>query len=432
MGILRKTSIFEVQKDVLLVINNLDNLHGFVFNVTMFERFLTAIPFKDGREGYAGVDGIVIETIMKAMNASPNYHYPQDGQHYGRIKNGTITGGLRDIVHKNSEIASNSRFLHDYGIHGIEFTEYVYCDKLIVIIPKYSPIPNGLKILRIFQRQTWCVIVLIFLASIMIIYIRNLLIPLTSYSSIQLLKIYGIILGAAVKIQMTRKYAFLQCFWMFFSIIMIGIFQGTLIQSFSTLMYYNNVDTLEELAESNLQIRTSLEIFDWDQSVTMRKLFGKIVEVNDNENDWLLSLYKLCIYKNFSLVGRESEIRHIKYNIILAKDGTRCLHTVKEHIMSPFFVYIVPHYSPYLLKINDLIIKLRESGLIEYWIENARLQKYNGQKNYHSFKNITYDDLLVFLYILFSGHILAFLIFLYEIKMANIRKCFKFRNVKRS
>lgn len=414
-GILKKTSNIEVQKDVLLVINNLSNLHRFIINISMFETLFMAVRREDGKMGYTGVDGRVVETIMTAMNASSKYHYPQNDKQFGKI--GKFTMALNDVIQKKTQMAGNSRFLKNYGTNDIEYTEFVRSERVCVVVANNSPLSKELIMLKIFKPSTWVVIFSVLMISIILLYVKSLLIPTSSSSSLEMLNIFGIILGAPVRIRFSTKYLLLHCLCMLFSVVIIGIFQGSLIHSFSTVTYNKNLETFEELAESDLQIQASLDLFGRQLFETVKKLVNKELIRTEDEDNWLISLQNLCIYKNISIIGKESKIEYIANNIILNPDGTKCLQTINECIHSYFITYIVPFNSPYLYKINDIIIKLRESGHIQHWIRNTMTPKHEKRENHDSFKSMTPKDLLLSLYILFLGHILAFLAFLCEVKM---------------
>lgn len=77
---------------------------------------------------------------------------------------------------------------------------------------------------------------------------------------------------------------FLLCGCLAANIIIVGIFQGSLIQSFSTISYYKDMDTLVDVDNSNLQIGTSSEsnkfLFGFDDNSTlMSSLRSKVIRL---------------------------------------------------------------------------------------------------------------------------------------------------------
>lgn len=430
---MKKTAIADVQKDILLVFNDLSDLQGYPFNITMFKRDLTATPSRGGMPGYEGLDGFVIKTIIENMNITPYYVIPEDNITFGiAYKNGKITGTLGEIVRKKSQLAGNSRFLTDYNTSQIEFTNTLYSERICVVIPKYSQIPRDFMILRIFKPSTWCMIFLIIVLYMIIIYLRYVLRLPSGSNSNEVLKVFGLLIAAPVNFKAEKKQYLVLMFGMIFSVIISGIIQGSLIKSFTTVSYYDDIDTLDELANSNLLILTSLDVFDKDESIIGRKLYHKkISSGSEVKDEGIATLSDVCLFKNISTIARQSEITYVKYNVYLAPDGTRCLHAVKEFLLTYFVVYIVPLHSPFLFKINDIIEKLRESGFIQYWFKNVYSRKKASHTKQSYYHPTSLKDVTVPFEILFLGYILCIIVFIYEIlsgkKKLKPRKRFKNR-----
>lgn len=90
------------------------DLNGYPVRICMFPTKLKAVKQPDG--SYIGTDGIVIGTLAKRMNFTPNYTEPSDGKKYGWAKwnsesNFTYTGLLGDLVHNRVDMAFNGAFL---------------------------------------------------------------------------------------------------------------------------------------------------------------------------------------------------------------------------------------------------------------------------------------------------------------------------------
>lgn len=379
----------------------------------MFNREFTARPQNNGVTGYQGLDGLVMESLINKMNITPRYVVPADGIQFGvKLDNGTITGALGEVVRKNSQIAGNSRFLTDYKTGDIEFSSTLYSERLCVVVPKHSKIPKSYMMWRVFQPMTWLCVLLLIFSSIIIIFIKNSLWRSPESSTLtETLAILGIMVNQSVSYRRSKKLLLLFSCFMFFAIISEGVYEGFLVKSFTSVSYYKDINTLEELAKSDLKIDTTLDVFDTDESPTVKELRKKKV---DQMIDELSTYQEICTYKNVSTVARVSEITHLKYKVFLSRDGTRCLHAVTEYLLTYFVVYIVPLNSPYLYQINLLLTRLGESGFINHWFKSA----YGGQATKaprNAFEPIALKDVLIPFQILIIGYIFATLAFLYEV-----------------
>lgn len=382
----------------------------------MFSRDFTAVPERPGIPGYYGLDGKFVKTLIDKMNITPNYIYPRDGHTFGiTLGNGTSTGSLGDVVRKDCHLAGNSRYVTKLTT-DIEFTDFLYSEKLSIVIPKRPEIPKYLIILRVFKLSTWLLIIFVVVLCAGIIYLKNVSLTSSTSSNTSILFAFGLLIGEPIRFNRSnQQYIFIFCY-LFFSLVIIGLIQGVLTKQLSTINYDKDINTLEELANSPHRILSSsldelnIEYTDVVGKLVTQEIFGyKYATLK-----WFYALQYMCDHKNISLLGRESEIDYVKYNVFLSPDGTRCLHTVREPILSYSLGYILPKQSPFLYKLNGLIGKLREFGFIMVWIKRAFSRKSQVPVEV-SFRRITLVDFAIPFCILFLGYTLAFLVFIFEI-----------------
>lgn len=413
----------------MLVLNHLGNLYGYVFKISMFERALTAVKTGNGQNmKYIGTDGMVIDTIIHEMNVTPRYIFPRDGQEFGNVyDNRTLTGTLKDVKEKECHLAGNSRFITDYKIKDIEYTSFLYEEKMCVVIPKHSEKPKASIVYSILKPSTWLLILISLILCLFIIYLKGLFESISLFIILlELVSFIGLFIGTVVKIRCLKKRYYFIIFFIFFSQIMSNIIQTLYIKSYSTVNYIKDIDTLQELEKSNLKILSDL-LSNFDPNITLKKLMiNPAFKNNESTLDWFSSLKYICRNKNFASIGRKSEIDYAKYKVFLAKDGTRCLHTVKEHILTYSLAYIVPSDSPFLLKINRLILEMREAGLISYWLQKGYYRSQAHEKHIN-YKSLKFADLNIPLLILTVGYTLAFSMFICEINAKRIKKMENFR-----
>lgn len=381
----------------------------------MFTRDFTAKPGKNGASGYDGLDGAVMKMLQEKMNLTPYYILPRDGDTFGKFKNGVTTGSLADVVKKRCHLAGNSRYVTNYTTTDLEFTDFLYSEKLCVVIPKRPEIPRKYMILRVFKPSTWLLIVFAFVLYVTIIYLNNFSSTSGTPISTNILFSLGLFIGIPVKLIHSKHLRILIFCCLFFSVVILGVLQGDLVKHFSTINYDKDINTLEELVYSPHRIfSSSLDEFNIENTDIVAKLVTNDVLGSEySPLKWFWSLQYMCVHKNISLIGRQSEIDYMKYNVFLSPDGTRCLHTVRESILSYSLAYIVPNESPFLYKINKVIGRLRESGFVLFWNKKELKQKTQVTAEI-SFKHFSLADLEIPFFVLFLGYKLSLLVFILE------------------
>jgi len=79
-----------------------------------------------------------------------------DGTKFGfKNPNGTLTGGLRTVQSRKSDIAFSGYFIKDYETRDVEFSTPVYSDELCIVVAKAGRIPNFILPLIIFDKSLW-------------------------------------------------------------------------------------------------------------------------------------------------------------------------------------------------------------------------------------------------------------------------------------
>lgn len=79
-----------------------------------------------------------------------------DGAKFGfRNPNGTLTGALKSIQSRKTDIAFIGCFIKDYETRDVEFTSPIYSDELCIVVKKAGRIPSFVLPLIIFDRTLW-------------------------------------------------------------------------------------------------------------------------------------------------------------------------------------------------------------------------------------------------------------------------------------
>ncbi|GLV40573.1 Ionotropic receptor 10a [Carabus blaptoides fortunei] len=141
---------------------------------------------------------------------------------------------------------------------------------------------------------------------------------------------------------------------------------GSLYNSYSKTLYFRDINTLEELDKSGIQIVTSstsmIEVFGNDTNPIMQRLKNKILLYNTSSLDMAANSRNLAAFER----KNDASIK-VKTEYTRVSDGMEMLHVMNECPWSYYVTYIVPRGSPYLPVFDMLITTFREAGLISKW-----------------------------------------------------------------
>lgn len=378
-GVVNRYDISEIIQHPYLINNNLINLNGVLLKISIFERSLTAIPFIPDmydnniyyalkkRVGFGGIDGFVLSSFSEIMNFTAQI--VEGDRDYGTVlEDGNVTGSLGQIVRGDVQFAANGRFIQDYGTERIEFTIPITTDKLCVIVPKSKRIPQWVIFFRCFSLPVWITLLGALVAATVVWYLSKFLDAHYRYDvSKAWLEVYSMFFSFPVKIHRRNSQILLlaTCFW--FNIIMMGIFQGSLFESFSEIKTYPDIDTLIDLDKSELKIHTSLRIFNGNESQLIQRLRNKVV-INKSLHN-ILDL--IASGAKIGGTERQSDAKVLLKTKYLGDNGEPLLHIVKECPISYSVAYIVPKGSAYLPRFNSILLQLLDGGFISKWYSDV-------------------------------------------------------------
>lgn len=197
-----------------------------------------------------------------------------------------------------------------------------------------------------------------------------------------------------------------------------NLFQANLYDYFSKTTYYENIDTLEELVQSNLTISTSLHVFDELDSDTYKALRERVVDTSERN---MSAIYLVAYHRNTSNLERLSDAKLLVKEQFLTKDGTPRLHIVKECLNSYLLSYIIQKHSPYRYYFNHVLVRLSEAGFMQKWNDDVlkalEIEKWNVSRKRSEFnwRKLNNKDLQIAYMVLVIGYFLCFICFLREI-----------------
>ncbi|KAJ3647505.1 hypothetical protein Zmor_019379 [Zophobas morio] len=362
-------------------------------------------------KGYAGVDALILGALAQKLNFSPIIVENWDDEPFGRVlPNGTAIATLGDIVTQKVQLSSNARFLKDYNTEEIEFTIPYSSDQICMVVPKASRIPVWRKLLNCFTAWSWMLILLSCVAYTIVWYFVG---PYTNFVQ-SMSQVFAFMVGIPKRVSPSNTQFVFLAFCFFFNVIIFGIIQGSFVTEYTTTTFYKDIDTLEELYESNLPIATDFWfLVEDDNSDVTTRLRQHAVPVTEDSFD------QTAFKGNVGTISRKQDMDFLLKTVYKSKDGFPLVHNVKECFSTILLANIVPKGSPYLDAINEVMLRLFEAGFTTKWdndvIEGFEIENLkNFQKQGHSLSATLYDMQIGFR-LLVIGYFVSILVYVGEV-----------------
>ncbi|XP_015191550.1 PREDICTED: uncharacterized protein LOC107074543 [Polistes dominula] len=380
-----------------------NNLYGYKLNVGLFQQYQTLmktqeIPLKGSvyeySLGYMGTNAMIMGTIAKYMNFTANEINPDDRIKFGHeLPNGTLVGTLGDIAYGRADVTFASFFVKPYSKnkHNFEFTSQTGYDSICVFVPKARKIPKWLRIhhiTKIFDR-------------IKLAY-----------------KVFQFTVGFPTKLPRSCPERILLSTLSITNVTIAGLFGGLLYKSLTNDIYYKDIDLLSELDASGLPIvfmkYNLVDVFA-DESTGSPVLNN----LRKKYKYGMRALHDASFFRNASGLIRKKHYYLTEQNL-LNDDLSPKLHLVKECPRNYYLAYPIRKNSYLLEKIDLLICRLHEAGLVTLWNNRTVMDLlYHGRKassrtQVHAenkFVPFNLEDMQTPFYLLIVGLLLSSIVF---------------------
>nr|XP_019562906.2 uncharacterized protein LOC109431157 [Aedes albopictus] len=426
------------------------NFNGYPINIDVFRStYSDTVVNKEGKiVNFIGADIEVGKVFIEAMNFTPTYLPPDKDQFGFKLPNGSFNGVIGRLIRHESDITFVGFFIKDYFSRDIEFTTGIYTDELCCLVKKASRVPEYLLPITIFPADLWALLFLTgIIFSIAWIIIRagiqaksgkgvrwnqkRRLAQLFNLSNdirdaplyrkmVQICVDTYILLVSGPYQRFTRSSTErLMLFGIIMvSLIFVSMFQSSLSSVFLNPVYYKDIDSLQRLDESGIQIPVKYkgftdDVFPANYSPMMDSLRSKMI-------------YNPIKTSMMDQVAHSTKIATVTRRTTLSLDNAVFIST-KQLFMVPEcprlynLAYVVPRHSVLLEAINILILQMLNGGLINHWIDvmnfNVTIRDWEQIRSSHeeSFKILTLIDMQFPFYLLAIGLVLSGVIFVIEL-----------------
>ncbi|XP_046484308.1 uncharacterized protein [Neodiprion pinetum] len=231
-----------------------------------------------------------------------------------------------------------------------------------ILAPKSSiKMPS---LLAPYNKATWiCVLTTLAVFSIYL-HIFN---KLRGIIDNALFRTLGVFLGMDLmngRQELVQRFTFAML--MLFSLLILNAYQGSLYSVLATSSYHPEIDTLPQLHQRTKSL--------WALQNIAVHLPRKELGLRVFTFDTVAYVDYMATHRDEAYAFSNTMADYISRRKILSENGVPFYHIMKEYFIPGFRVYFLPYGSPYLEKIDRIVLACNEAGLSEYWKEESYLQ----------------------------------------------------------
>ncbi|RLZ02186.1 Ionotropic receptor 117 [Cephus cinctus] len=406
-----------------LIFDKTRTLDGYHVRVDAM-KLIPTMTFDDNETGLdtlAGEDGMIIKELWRALNGTVIMSYERELMinRLGFIDpDGTGYGMLGDVAVGRQDMGGNSRYAMVKW--NYELTQPHAISGWCILSKHRGYLTQVTKIISFFRPE----IVMALFAVCLLTFIKlNVFLGQGFFPA--LLNILRIILAVSVP-RLPKSNAakiYLYCVSLLF-LIFNAIFQGHMASLLTVLISNSNIDNFEDLKKNKLSLFgfSGFKEFIDDPEVLKLYLgsgsFGCVNEILKNASTgWLGDCLHLT---NFMHKG--------------GSDPNNKIH-ISPQIKTLAYSFAVRSDWPLFNRINIVIQRLREAGLIELWrkqsMEKVYFEVMVEESEKGTVKVLNISDLTFSFQILFIGYIVASITFILELLVDYRKRRNKVRSIKR-
>lgn len=188
----------------------------------------------------------------------------------------------------------------------------------------------------------------------------------------------------------------------------------------STTSFESDINTLEQLDKSHLQIWTgshSLADLFGDSDTSLIASLKKKIKIRDSEKS---NIWNTAHSRNICSIERENDAEFVISTKYMRKDGYPLVNVMNECPRAYYIGYMVRKGWPFSGDFSRIITRFKEAGLTYKWyydIQNAIVNKINVQNRFGKDgpEAFTLGHLIFSFYLLAIGLTLSFLVLLVEV-----------------
>ncbi|KAL0278996.1 UNVERIFIED_CONTAM: hypothetical protein PYX00_000649 [Menopon gallinae] len=227
-------------------------------------------------------------------------------------------------------------------------------------------------------------------------------------------------LGGPVKIPRVISVKLLTVFWVFYSLIINNIYQASLGSKITVPLEPSEIETLTELAESGLEItghpNFKAPMMKMTNIPEVLLLGNRMKPVTYNVD---IAIDHIARDRNTSYLRQLSVLRYAILSNEKAKENVRIM---RECVVNLHTAVAMHRNSPFKKSVDDIMIRLSESGIYRYWRSQFLYKALHGPRH---FTPLTLIPSLGVFILLIIGLSVAFTVFLLELRIKPLKQPIK-------
>lgn len=404
------------------------DLHGCILKTSAI-LFHPYIICDENGDVEGGIDFHVLRIISEKLNASVEFRVPAGTERKGRLlPNGTWTGLKGELVYDKADVVIGCMLIN-YDDHVMfDDTKVYHTDRFTWIVARATPYPRWLSMSRVFTPASWA---LLFGSVVMFGFLMKY-VPISKYSESNsewsiskcILTTWAAFLGAGVP-EMPRGNTLRVLFvsWLVYSLAMNTIYQAFFTSFEVDPGLSHQIDTFEELLDTSVVFAVSPALDTYFTDI-LERLKPRIRCEPTNCLDYVATVYNATTFIGRVLVDYHTET-------LMTKEHRHNIHPFGQDSFQLHAVLVLQKGSPFLLLFNDVITRLVEAGIVDYWkgaiIEKRRMKAgvlalESLNDSYLELNVLHLQGAFIFLFIGFVFSFIEFLAELFFGKLRNINK----------
>jgi hypothetical protein len=352
------------------------DLHGCILKASAIKFHPYVICDVNGAvEG--GIDVRVLRTISEKLNASVEFRIPAGKERKGqRLPNGTWTGLKGDLMYDKADVIIGCLLINSDDHVMFDDTNVYHTDRFTWIVARATPYPRWLSMSRVFTPVSWLLLfVSVLIFGFVMKYVTTFKLSESNSDwniSKCILTMWAAFLGAGVP-EMPRGNTLRVLFvcWVVYSLAMNTIYQAFFTSFEVDPGLHHQVDTIEELLDTSVVFAFSSPLDPFFTDDMLERLKPRIRCEPTNCLEYVATVYNATTFIGRVLLGYHREA-------LMKKEHRHQVHPFGQDSFQLHAVLILQKGSPFLLRFNDIITRIVEAGLVDYWkeaiIEERRLK----------------------------------------------------------
>lgn len=402
------------------------NFHGGRLWVSLFHEPIRA-NMRRGR-GIKGPDGALGYVLAAKLNATLKVLQPGDSVEYGNPTTASPkdgTGSLGQVIRGEVNVSLNARFLRldlFQNNNIAEPTNAIGRDDMCVLVPRSgfrTPIHNFVHSL---DANVWSLVVLLLLATVLCVRVIVRQSDEREFSHFHVIDAARSYFNQSLThLPRTTAVRIAIIFWIIYCFVMANVFHCCLTSTFTVKQSAPQIESLDDLIESNYRIVSSVDYSNL--------LIRYVNRTNSTAHKALTRRLLPMEWREYAeYIGRRdarfaySEKSHMTlfYANDILREGLPLFYAMRECPVPFLACYVAPFGSPLLGALNRLLGRLEQAGISRHWerAANSYLRPLPPNRVAVQPEPLRIGSLFAF-YVLIGGHLAAAVAFAAEVTRAH-------------